>query len=89
MENNLTQSGPLDILGFSYTNLTTEFWTHFETKIDEQSDWNSVKQTILKTLTLSAPTPQNGQTHSKNESANHGRIVWVCLTMLWSWRLKG
>ena len=40
-------------------------------------------------LTVQAPTPQNGQTHSNNSSANCRRIVWVCLTILWAWRLKG
>ena len=38
-------------------------------------------------LTLQAPTPQNGQTHSNNSSAK-AEIVWVCLTILWGWRLK-
>ena len=38
-------------------------------------------------LTLSAPTPQNGQTHSNNSSAIW--IVWVHLTILRGWRLKG
>lgn len=37
-------------------------------------------------LTLSAPTAQNGQAHSK---AVCGQIVWVSLTILWGWRLKG
>ena len=40
-------------------------------------------------LTLSAPISQNGQTHSNNSSAIPRRIVWVCLTILWDWRLKG
>ena len=31
----------------------------------------------------------NGQTHSNNSSAICRRIVWVCLTILWDWRLKG
>ena len=35
------------------------------------------------------PTPQNGQTHSNNSSPICRRIVWVYLTILWSWRLKG
>ena len=34
------------------------------------------------TLTLSAPNPQNGQTHSNNSSANCRRIFLVCLTIL-------
>ena len=40
-------------------------------------------------LTPSAPISQNGQTHSKSSSSNWRRIVWVCLTILWDWRLKG
>ena len=39
-------------------------------------------------LTLQAPTPQNGETHSNNSSAISQQIVWVCLTILWGWRLK-
>ena len=76
MENNLTQSGPLDILGFSYTNLTTEFWTHFETKIDEQSDWNSVKQTILKTLTHKMV--KHIQKMSRQITDELFECVWLC-----------
>ena len=34
-------------------------------------------------------TPQNGQTHSNNSLAISRRIVWVFLTILWGWRLKG
>ena len=33
--------------------------------------------------------PQNGQTHSNNSSAICWRFGWVCLTILWNWRLKG
>ena len=32
-------------------------------------------------LILWAPIPRNGQTHSKNSSANCRKIVWVCLTI--------
>ena len=39
-------------------------------------------------LTLQSPTSQNGQTHSNNSSAQRRRVVWVCLTILWVWRLK-
>ena len=46
------------------------------------------KITAAEALTLQAPTPQNGQTHSSNSSANSRRIVWVCLTILWGWHLK-
>ena len=42
----------------------------------------------FKVLTLWAPIPQNGQTHSNNSSAICRRIVWVCLTILWDWRLR-
>ena len=40
-------------------------------------------------LTLQALTPQNGQTHSNNLSAICRQIVWVCLTILRGWLLKG
>ena len=33
--------------------------------------------------------PLNGQTHSNKSSPICGRIVCVCLTILWDWRLKG
>ena len=33
--------------------------------------------------------PQNGQTQSSKSSANSRQIVWVCLTILWGWHLKG
>ena len=39
-------------------------------------------------LTLYAPIPQNGQTHSNKSSPNCRRILWVCLTILWSWQLN-
>ena len=39
-------------------------------------------------LTLYAPIPQNGHTHSNNSSAICQWIVWMCLTILWVWRLK-
>ena len=47
------------------------------------------KKATTRKLTLHAPTPQNGRTHSTNSSANCRQIVWVCLTILWGWRLKG
>ena len=43
---------------------------------------------LIKYLALYTPIPQNGQTHSNNSSANCRRIVWVCLTILWGWRLR-
>ena len=43
---------------------------------------------ILK-LILWAPTPQHGQTYSKKVVGNSQLIVWVCLTILWGWHLKG
>ena len=48
-----------------------------------------ITQSKPKYLTLQASTPQNGQTHSNNSPANCQGIVWVCLTILWGWRLKG
>ena len=33
--------------------------------------------------------PRNSQTYWNNSSANCRRIVWVCLTILRGWRLKG
>ena len=38
-------------------------------------------------LTLWAPTSKVGQTRSNNSSAICRQIVWVCLTILWGWRL--
>ena len=40
-------------------------------------------------ITLKALTLQNGQIQSKNSSAICRWIVWVCLTILWGWCLKG
>ena len=40
-------------------------------------------------LTLKAPIPEKGQTHSNNSSPICRRIVWVCLTIFWYWRLSG
>ena len=36
-----------------------------------------------------APISQIGQTHSNNLSAVCRRIVWLCLTILWYWCLRG
>ena len=44
---------------------------------------------ITNSLTLSMPNQQNGQTHSNNSSAVSWQIIWVCLTILWGWHLKG
>ena len=44
---------------------------------------------LLDVLTPEVPIPQNGQTHSDNSSAICRQIVWVCLTILWDFRLKG
>ena len=48
-----------------------------------------VKKNLMD-LTLYAPTPQNGQTHSNNLVAICRRIVWLCLTILWdgTYRIK-
>ena len=35
-----------------------------------------------------ALTSPNDQTHSNSSSANCQQIVWVCLTILWGWRLR-
>ena len=35
------------------------------------------------------PTPQNGHTYSNSSSAICRGIVWVFLTILWGWYLKG
>ena len=43
----------------------------------------------LDALIFLAPISQNGQTHSNNSSPIFPQIVWVCLTILWDWRLKG
>ena len=40
-------------------------------------------------LTLWAPTPKTGQTHSKQFVGCCRRLVWVCLTIMWVWRWKG
>ena len=47
------------------------------------------KINILYILTLSVPTPRNGQTHSDNLSAIRRRIVWVCFAILWGLHFKG
>ena len=43
---------------------------------------------LLKFVKPLSANLQKGQTHSNNSSANCWRIVWVCLTILWGWRLK-
>ena len=48
-----------------------------------------IKFSSFVILTLFVPIPQNGDTHSKNSSAICRQIVWVCLTILWGWRIKG
>ena len=40
------------------------------------------------TLSLITPISQNGLTYSNNSSVICLRILWVCLTILWDWRLK-
>ena len=46
------------------------------------------QKTSMIALTLQVPIPQNAQTHWNNSSIICRRIVWVCLTILWNWRLK-
>ena len=43
-------------------------------------------ETIFRSNRTEVLTPQNGQTRSNDNSR---QIVWVCLTILWGWRLKG
>ena len=54
--------------------------------------WSHEGVDILKSfisLTLLTLISQNVQTHLNNSLANCRRIVGVCLTILWDWRLKG
>ena len=44
--------------------------------------------TNKKDETHNPTIPQNGQTHSNNSLGICRQIVWVCLTILWGWRLK-
>ena len=48
----------------------------------------SYRLSIKSLSNLYASIPQNVQIHSNNSSANCQRIVWVCLNILWDWRLK-
>ena len=65
---------------FSQRNKTTE-WA-----VGIGLFWESYQSYMLNLYT---PTPQNGQTNSNNLSAKSWRIAWVCLTIVWGWRLKG
>ena len=40
-------------------------------------------------IILNPLSPNPTKTHSNNSSGNCQGIVWVCLTILWNWRLKG
>ena len=40
-------------------------------------------------LNLYEPISQNGQTYSNNLLGICWQIAWVCLAILWDWRLKG
>ena len=42
-----------------------------------KGSWTYLKLNFLRVLTLSAPTPQNGQTQA------------MCLTIVFGWRVKG
>ena len=55
----------------------------------DQNDNAHVISHSSRSLTLKTQIPQNSQTDSNNSSANCQRIVWVCLTILWNWRLNG
>ena len=57
-------------------------------------EWSSFNENCKCNISLYAPISLNVQTHSNNLLANcrrivWRRIVWVCLTILWDWRLKG
>ena len=54
-----------------------------------QNNLSHVANRIKLFLNIWVPISQNGQTHSNNSSADYRRIVWVCLTILWDWCLKG
>ena len=43
---------------------------------------------LFSSLTLWAAISKNGQRRSNNSSAICLQIFWVCLTILWHWRLK-
>ena len=49
-----------------------------------------LKMATLRTkiLTLEAPAPPTGQSHS-NKSLEIADELFECLTILWGWRLKG
>ena len=51
--------------------------------------YNLIFFNLTRYLTLSAPTPKNGQTRSNNSSSLCRQIVGVCLPILWCCRLKG
>ena len=71
-----------------YKGLSPRFASILSELINFYSPWNHNfsddfmgNRSYLIRLTFSAPTPQNGQLHSNNSSANCRRIVWVCLTI--------
>ena len=55
------------------------------------SDKHSSKFLVLKII-LHYPFKRETHKmvkHSNNSSANCRRIIWVCLTIMWGWHLKG
>ena len=61
-------------------------FNHFNQTINYEEDVANLRGLLLS---LQAPIQQNCQTYSNNSSAISRRIVWVRLTILWYWRLKG
>ena len=72
------------------TNEIKAFSSAFNQKSSLCDECHKKLQALISRKTTSkAPVPQTGQIHSNNSSAICGWNVWVCLTILWGWRLKG
>ena len=65
-------------------NLIYQLWFSCEKTSSKTSTFLCVISTIFTNthLTHEAPIPQNGQIHLSRQ------IIWVCLIILWGWRLK-
>ena len=61
------------------------YWNIFNAKLNFLCSVTAIRSGILSLL---APTPQSGQTHSNTSSAYYRWIVWVCLSSLWGWYLR-
>ena len=59
--------------------------TGCEVLSSSQQEWNKE----VNANSSQVATPQNGQAHSNNSSVICRLIVWVCLIILWCWRVKG